>query len=266
MNSTASNSTAAAGPDRLKPEGGLYAQARAAWSGPARSIDALENGQQFLTKHPDEVADDIANLSPSEKEFYRLGARNTLLDKVASAGPNADESQRIANSDFARQRLRPLFDNDADYTKFTGAVQDENRMAITKYRTLGNSLTGARVAEDQSSGHTGAGANALQTALDLGHGNVPGALYAGARTIASLMRNGGDPRVAAAAARALTETDPAARSALLARMMQPPPVGPQFSGLPLAAAMARLPPSLLTGSYLPRAANLLGYRAPSAPP
>ena len=51
-----------------------YQQALDAFSGPSNSISAVREGQNIFNKEPDEIAAEMARLSPSDREFYRLGA------------------------------------------------------------------------------------------------------------------------------------------------------------------------------------------------
>ena len=65
---------------------GTYAAARGAWAGPSASMDAVRAGQAVLNKGPEEIAGEFGRLSPGDREFYRLGAADTLKEKLAKTG------------------------------------------------------------------------------------------------------------------------------------------------------------------------------------
>jgi len=45
----------------------------------------LKEGEDIFNKHPDEIAADMARLSPSDREFYRLGAAGTLRTRLSTS-------------------------------------------------------------------------------------------------------------------------------------------------------------------------------------
>lgn len=204
--------TARAGPNSFKPEGGLYKQARAAYSGPSQSIDALEAGQQILRKTPDEIHQEMTVLSPSDREFYRLGAANKLKEIVAKTGANGDEARKIVGNSYVRSQLRPLFDSDDEFNRFVESVAHETTMFRTAQKVLGNSATAARQAEDQSGDlqslvHTGRGI------ANLTHGNLIGAAFDAIRLKKELgLRS--NPELNTAIARVLFDQGPNAMGGL----------------------------------------------------
>ncbi len=147
--------TARAGPNSLKPEGGLYKQYRNTYSGPTQSLEAMEAGQSFLSKEPDAIKAEIAKLSAGDRDFYLQGAAQTLRNRIANVGEAGNEGDVIAGKELIRQRLRPLFKNDADYDHFIASAKLESLMAKTRYQTTGNSMTAKRGAEDALGGHGG---------------------------------------------------------------------------------------------------------------
>jgi hypothetical protein len=133
--------------DAINPD---YKTARAAWSGPSTSMDAMKRGESFARLKPEQIEDDIKNLLPGDKEFYKLGVADSLKTAIAKKGVSADEAKAIIGNDYTRSKLRPLFDDQAAYEKFIRSVEAEGRMFNTQYEVLGNSRTAARLAEDGS--------------------------------------------------------------------------------------------------------------------
>ncbi len=238
--------------DQLNPQ---YAAARAAYSGPSQSLDALNDGAQFMMRRPEEIADDIAKLSPGEREFYKLGAADTLMRRVASAPPNANEAARVSNSQYARQQLRPLFESDDAFNNFMGAIDRANRRFETRFQTIGNSATAGRIAEDDA-GHAGnplaSGIAEAGAGLMTGeHLPVAGGLW---NTIKGLGQNRPpqDPLVNAAISRMLFATDPAVRRELIQRMISMQSAPSLLPGVSrgLAAELAGQPGALRQIPYV----------------
>lgn len=180
----------------LNPE---YRKALDAYSGPSTSLDALHAGENFLSQRPEEIARRLGSYGSGDREFYKLGAADTLRARLAKKAMSADESKALLNSQYMRDQLRPLFDSDDAYHRFLSSVLAERRMFETRFNALGGSQTAARTAEDATPeldalGHLarsvahaktgnafGAGANALraisawratrdpQTAVEIGN-------------------------------------------------------------------------------------------------
>lgn len=223
--------TAQAGPNSLKPDGGAYARARAAYSGPSRSIDAAEEGGRFMSKDPRDVADEIANLNPNDRQFYKLGAANALIKNL----PRLRRLDQI-NQDRLVDQLRPLFDSDADFQHFISKAESEGQMLATQRSVMGGSQTAERVAEDRGFDRAITGAHA---ALQAGNGNVVGAAINALKTILpdlsptrSLARN-------AAMAKLLTMHNPV----LSAPPQQPQEANALMRMLPAVAGASGAPPA-----------------------
>src|SRR5260370_40076694 len=131
--------------DKLNPD---YAAARAAWSGPSASMDAVRAGQAVLSKKPEEIAAEFGHLSPNDQEFYRLGAADSLKEKIAKTGMGGDEAKRIIGNQYTQDQLRGIFPSQAAYQKFIDAATAENRMFQTRFDLLRGSQTGAGVVQD----------------------------------------------------------------------------------------------------------------------
>lgn len=183
----------------LNPE---YAKALEAYSGPSQSIDALKAGQGFLRQRPEEITRRLATLSEGDREFYKLGAADTLRQAVAKKGVEGDEAKAIMRSQYMRDQLRPLFDTDAAYNRFVNSVAAEGRMFGTRFNVLRGSQTAARVAEDRSP-ETEAFAHAARGALNIAHGNWLGAGVNAVKSALSLGR-APDTELNAAIAKILT--------------------------------------------------------------
>lgn len=222
---------------------GKYAQARAAYSGPSKTAEAVNEGALIFKKHPDQIREEIVNLSPGDREFYKLGAASALRDQIASKGTTGDESKLLVNSRLAQSRIRPIFDDEASFQRFMRSFETENAMHRTYAETLGSSRTARRVAEssEHASGAIGHLGRAGLAAIEGAHGAAGLSLFSALRALGG----NGNPDVNLAIAKALYSTDHAANSGLLQRLMA---VRNAPSMVPSAAVpVASLSASGLTG-------------------
>lgn len=172
--------TARAGPNSMKPEGGAYARARAAYSGPSQSLDALEAGKEIFKQTPEEISAAFAKLNPNDQEFYRTGVADVLRERIAKTGVGGNEARALIKNDWTRNQLKPIFPTDEAFNNFADAVGAEHTMADTTTRMLRGSQTAERLAEDQSPDNR-AVASGSRLAKDLVTGNWLSALANGAR-------------------------------------------------------------------------------------
>ncbi len=225
---------------------GDYAGARAAYSGPSASMDAVRNGQAIFSKKPEEIASEIGDLSPSEKEFFKLGSADAIKEQLAKTGMGGDEAKRIIGNSWKQSQIKPLFDNAADYDRFIKSVTAENTMFNTTRDLLQNSRTSRRIAEQAASSGESGLAGAIGQAVagaatgepvvsSLGAFNAAKNLY---RTLAKP-----SPEVDLSAARLLTNPNLTANRATLARILAQ-------QSRPSAIPMATVPLSTMaTGVY-----------------
>jgi hypothetical protein len=127
---------------------GAYAQARAAWAGPSRAMELVNEGGRWMNKAPTALARETADLTPSEKDFYLLGVASNMRDRVLTQTGEGNEANRILNSPMAQQRAQALFDPDA-YQALVNRVEGE-RQAFKSYAgvTRGPRPSGASAAGD----------------------------------------------------------------------------------------------------------------------
>lgn len=153
--------TARAGPNSTKAAGGLYAQARAAYSGPSQSIDALTDGQDFLKMAPETLASKLADLPASDRDFFRVGAARALQDKVSKAADNHDAVTRVFGNKTIRDQISAVFGAKATQQFSEAASAERMATATNRFVTGGSNTmnkaadiadTGSRAAEDAVKG------------------------------------------------------------------------------------------------------------------
>lgn len=143
------DATASAGPNSTKVEGGAYARARAAWAGPAESQDAMEMGMKFLKQPAEVTKQDISNLSPGNKEFFKIGVRTTLDDVVGGTPDEAGAVRRIFGNQNLRDKLSAAFDNPEAYTEFAREMAAQKQFVKSRNEVLKNSSTARRQAAQE---------------------------------------------------------------------------------------------------------------------
>lgn len=149
--------------------GGAYGQARQAFAGPSRAMDAMELGKRILRGDADETAAEIAKLSASERDFLRIGVSRALIDRV-KAGGDTDDIRKIKSiwgSDAIRERVAAAFDDPKAFDDFSEYMKREMDMARVNnaINPRANSVTAAINAQRDQPAPTGPMLSALVSAL-----------------------------------------------------------------------------------------------------
>lgn len=167
-----------------------YAEARAAWAGPSAAKDALLLGRNFMNEDAEVTANDIANLSDSEKEFFRIGASRQLSDK-ALKNPNTT-GRNILNDELLKRKLQSAFPDEDSYYDFMGNVRNQINQLGTKNNVLGNSTTTKQLNEIADNDEIGLGLPMGLNAgnlLDTFRGNPIGTIWQTAKNVGNKIAN-----------------------------------------------------------------------------
>lgn len=132
--------------DRLYPN---YAEARAAYAGPAAERQALQMGRDMTNKAPRDIQDAMGRMTPGQVEQFRLGQRVGMSDAVDSVRYSSNPYQKIYGSPVAQQRAATVF-GEGPAQRMQDAYNLEQRMAQTGYDVLGGSPTAMRAAADEA--------------------------------------------------------------------------------------------------------------------
>lgn len=154
---------------------GTYAKARKAWEGQSASLDAIRNGRSIFTNSPEEIAAEFNKLSPSDREFYRIGVADKLREQLGKTGISGDEAKSILKNPWVESQLRPIFKSLWDYEGFVDSIAKESRMFEANTSIRRGSQTAERMAEDHGDDHTLASGGA-EIAKSLASGEWVGAL------------------------------------------------------------------------------------------
>jgi len=133
--------------DRNNPS---YKRARDFWAGETAAQNAMTEGRKFLRADPDELADAIGFMGRSEKEAFRIGAMNALIEGVEGGVDTANLARNMIKRERSKKLIRSTFDNNEagqrKFNKFIANLENEIDMKATSSTVLGNSATAARQA------------------------------------------------------------------------------------------------------------------------
>ena len=92
--------------DKINP---AYADARAAYAGPAAERSNMAAGQQAYTANPQQLAVDLAGSSPERLGQMQLGYQGALVDHAGRVRDSANPWEVTLGSPMARDRLGVMF-------------------------------------------------------------------------------------------------------------------------------------------------------------
>jgi hypothetical protein len=183
----------------------IYKQARYAWEGKSKSLDAVRSGRSIFTSPPEEVAAEFAELSPSDKEFYRVGVADKLREQLGKTGVSGDEAKSILRNPWVESQLQPIFPSPKEFNAFVDQVAKESQMFRTNVRIRGGSQTAERIEADNET------AEGLVGAADIGKSAISGEWLSAIRKAIRMKRDLGlrqDPALNERIAKLLFSTEP----------------------------------------------------------
>lgn len=193
--------------DKLAP----YAEARAAYAGPAKMRDALERGAKSLSKSPDDIASIMSNMGDAEQESFRLGVRKAITDLLQTRRDGGDKVALLLGTPKSRAVLARIFNGRGRFERFIQTLRDEEAMGHTFRAVAGNSQTAERLAADATTNDTGLAETAMDAALRGGKDGMWSAGVAAVQKLREVGRFGAGEageRTRESVAALLSETDP----------------------------------------------------------
>lgn len=127
---------------------GKYPQARKVFSGFAQIQDAMEEGRKFKRMTPEQIKRTLKEMTPDQREAYRVGMRSALQDEVLKTADKADPAKRIFGNQFEREQLEAAL-GQKQFKDFQERMVEEIRAADTKFKVLGGSRTDINLAGDE---------------------------------------------------------------------------------------------------------------------
>jgi hypothetical protein len=135
--------------NRVAPD---YQAARTQFAGDTVLLEALEEGRNALNMDPRTVERTMREYSPDQKRMFRMGAVDSIRQRMAQAADNAERAN-VIKSVFGfgkgekRERLRALFENQESFDRFEAQMRAELDMKATRDFNQSNSNTATKVAE-----------------------------------------------------------------------------------------------------------------------
>jgi hypothetical protein len=157
-----------------------YNAARAAWAGPSEAMDAIAMGRKIVTADRDVVARQLADMSPTEREFFRIGIARALTDRTTDPSHAGGFVRRLVEDRNLAGKVRSAFDNPKEYQQFVNSMRAELTMRDTN-----------RVVSPRAGSQT---ARLLQSSDDMANGPAGGIVS----ELLQVGAHGGRPTIAAA--------------------------------------------------------------------
>lgn len=131
--------------DDLNPD---YKKARQVFSDFATIQNAQEQGLQFTKLRPEEISRLLKNMTPAEKDAFRIGVRENL-DKIVQKTPfGADPAKRIFGNSEIRNKIQVAMGDNVKFSKFKNILEEEIAAADTKFKVLGGSRSDFNLSTD----------------------------------------------------------------------------------------------------------------------
>ena len=127
--------------DRVNP---AYAKARQTFAGHAANKRALEQGRKAHTSHPDQIKADMDGLTPGEREAYKTGFVQRVVEEVENAPDGADAVRRIFGNPAKRARLKSIL-GDERFAQLEKRLAVEAQMSETNKAARLGSQTAERM-------------------------------------------------------------------------------------------------------------------------
>jgi hypothetical protein len=115
-------------------------------------LSALKNSQEEglsfgKLRNGEEVKRYISGLSDGEKETYKIGVKDYLMDKAMKTGDANSSAKKIFSQPLERKKLEAVFNNKKEFLDFSKRMNDEIRVFDTKQRIVGGSRTDFNIQE-----------------------------------------------------------------------------------------------------------------------
>lgn len=124
-----------------------YAAARAAWAGPTRVRNAMATGQDVFDRsvRPDQLRQQLAAMSPDEREAFQIGARDQLAEVMGTARRDATAARAMFETGWNREKLGLVLGDDERAVAFLETLGRETDFANRANNITGNSASARRL-------------------------------------------------------------------------------------------------------------------------
>jgi hypothetical protein len=128
--------------DKANPS---YGAAREMWAGPTRAQRLIDEGRYMFSADPSALNYKMSTLSPSDKQYFRLGAAQAVKETLAGKRDMVDKATALFATPRNRELLRPIFTSQAAFNEFSKRMETEMAMSRTRgymLPTAGSKTTG----------------------------------------------------------------------------------------------------------------------------
>lgn len=154
----------------------LYKSARDAFAGPSAIMDAANMGKSSFSKDGAAISRLTGDLSESEMQAFRLGAFESLRNKLGKEGGQT-EILKMWKEPATREKLKEMFGDEMKFRSFAASVAKEGRL-----KGLESVGRGSQTATRQfGAGDLDAGVAGLEALSSIKSGGVVGGLGGAAK-------------------------------------------------------------------------------------
>jgi hypothetical protein len=134
--------------DILEKASPTYKQANKLFAGESALLNAQEEGLNFgKLRNGEEVKRYISGLTDGEKETYKIGVKDYLMDKAMKTGDANSSARKIFSQPLEREKIKAVFNNPKQFEDFAKRMDDEIKVFDTKQRIVGGSRTDFNIQE-----------------------------------------------------------------------------------------------------------------------
>lgn len=128
-----------------------YAEARAAWAGPSKYMDAVERGREVLNPKvsAEEFTARFRSLPDAEKEAERIGAVSAIVGRMGNDSAKLGDMTKYLRSPEVRGKIAAIMPDEETAAAWSRRLDYEVGASEMTGRALGNSATARRLAEKE---------------------------------------------------------------------------------------------------------------------
>ena len=143
--------------DRLSPKdaagNSIYKKARDAFGEPAELKDALTIGEKALSQTEARISDQIKNFSQAELDAFRIGAFESLRQKLGTSLGGRTEIINAYKNPVMAEKLQTIFGSESAYRRFATSMANEERFRLLNATDKGSqSISRAAAIDDLGMG------------------------------------------------------------------------------------------------------------------
>jgi len=134
--------------DEFNPK---YAEARNAWAGPSRYLDAIDEGRNIFSTNvtAEQLHAGLKAMPAAEREGFIIGAVSTVINKMRGDPAKLGDMTKYLRSPEMRGKIAALMPDEAARQQWMQRLDFEVQSSEMTGRALGNSATARRLAEKQ---------------------------------------------------------------------------------------------------------------------